>query len=57
MCNDAVSKKVATSWAKNEYPQWKDLIEVADSWHYGIKMERQKEVVEFIKFVMAKTKA
>lgn len=55
MCNDAVSKKVATSWAKNEYPQWKDLIEAADSWHYGIKIERQKEVVEFIKFVMAKT--
>ena len=54
MCNDAVSKKVATSWAKNEYPQWKDLIEIATSWHYGIKMERQKEVIEFIRFVIVK---
>lgn len=56
MQNDAVSKKVATSWAKQEYPEWKDLIEAADNWHYGIKMERQKEVIEFIKFVVDKVK-
>lgn len=56
MRDDAVSKKVAASWVKKEYPEWMDLIEIAESWHYGIKMERQKEVIEFIKFVIAKIK-
>jgi len=56
MCNDAVSKRVATSWAKKEYPQWKDLIETADSWHYGLQMERGDEVVGFVKFAIAKAK-
>jgi hypothetical protein len=56
MQNDAVSKKVAASWVKNRYSQWKELIEIAEDWHYGFKMERQREVVEFIKFVINKTK-
>jgi hypothetical protein len=53
---DAVSKKIAASWAKKEFPQWETLIETADSWYYGVKMERQKEVIEFIKFVIARVK-
>lgn len=54
--DDAVSKKVAASWVKKEYPQWKELIGLSERWHYGIKMERQKEVIEFIKFVVAKVR-
>ena len=53
---DAVSKKTAAAWAKKEYPQWADLIETAESWHYGIKMERQADAIAFIKFAMAKAK-
>jgi predicted nucleotidyltransferase len=53
---DIASKKVAAAWVKKEYPQWKDLIETADRWHYGVKMERQIETVEFVKFVIAKVK-
>lgn len=56
MNNDAVSKKTAAQWVEKEYPQWKDLIEVAESWHYGLKMEQQKEVINFIKFVVAEVK-
>jgi hypothetical protein len=56
MRSDAVSKKVAALWAEKEYPQWKNLIETADNWHYGVKMERQKETVEFIKFAIVKIK-
>ncbi|MDD3006681.1 MAG: aminoglycoside adenylyltransferase domain-containing protein [Bacteroidales bacterium] len=54
--SDAVSKKVAATWVKKEYPRWKDLIEEADSWHYGVEMERQNEVIEFIKFVITEVK-
>lgn len=56
MRNEAVSKKAAAEWAKNEYPEWKDLVETAEVWHYGIKMHRDKEVIEFIKFVIIKIK-
>lgn len=55
-CNEAVSKKVAASWVKKEYPEWKDLIEVAENWHYGLKIERQEDVIKFIKFVISKVK-
>jgi len=51
---EAVSKKVAAEWAKSEYPQWKDLIETAESWRYGIKMECRNETSRFIKFAIAK---
>lgn len=56
MRNDAVSKSTAVSWVKKEYPQWLSLIEIADNWHYGTKMNKEREVIEFIKFVIAKTK-
>lgn len=56
MRNDAVSKKVAASWIKKEHSQWKNIIETAEDWHYGLKMERQREVVEFIKFVISKAR-
>jgi hypothetical protein len=51
---EAVSKKAAAEWAKSEYPQWKDLIETAESWRYGIEMECQNETIGFIKFAVGK---
>jgi len=56
MYGDAVSKTVAVLWTKKEYPQWKTLIETAASWRYGKEMKQQKEVIEFIKFAIAKIK-
>ncbi len=54
MCNDAVSKRVAASWVEREYPQWRDLIEAAENWHYGVKMDREGEVIEFIRFAITR---
>lgn len=52
--NSVDSKTVSASWVKIEYPQWQDLIEEADKWHYGVEMKRQDEVIEFIKFTIEK---
>lgn len=52
-CNEVSTKKAATLWTKDAYPQWQDLIEVAEAWHYGLTMERENEVISFIKFVIA----
>lgn len=54
MNGETVSKKVANNWAKKEYPEWRNLIETADNWHYGAEMKREQEVVEFIKFAIKK---
>lgn len=46
------SKVVAGRWAKAEYPQWKALIEEAERWTYGMEMNRQAEVVTFLRFAV-----
>jgi len=33
-----------------------NLIKTAGNWHYGVKMERQAETIDFIKFALAKVK-
>jgi len=48
------AERAAAEWAKSEYPRWKDLVETAESWRYGIKMECQNETIGFIKFAVAK---
>jgi len=53
---EAVSKKAAAAWVAGEYPQWENLIKTAGNWHYGVKMERQAETIDFIKFALAKVK-
>ena len=46
------SKNVAGRWAKATYPQWKDLIEQAERWAYGVEMKRQADVVAFLGFAV-----
>ena len=46
------SKKVAGQWAKAMYPQWKDLIEVAERWAYGEEMKRQADAVASLRFAV-----
>ncbi|MFA6096037.1 MAG: aminoglycoside adenylyltransferase domain-containing protein [Candidatus Paceibacterota bacterium] len=48
------SKPKSAAWIKNEFGEWKNLIEEAEAWRYGQEMKRQKEVVEFIRFVIGK---
>lgn len=51
---EAVSKKMAAAWVAKEYPQWEGLIKTADNWHYGVKMERLVETIDFIRFILEK---
>jgi len=46
------SKKVAGKWAKATYPQWKSLIEEAETWRYGGVMKRQADAVAFLRFAV-----
>lgn len=48
------SKKVSANWVKTKFPEWSDLIQAALSWHYGLKMSREKEAVNFLRFVIDK---
>jgi hypothetical protein len=50
------SKKVAGRWAKDVFPQWRDLIEEAERWGYGNQMKCQTDVVAFIGFATLKVK-
>lgn len=52
MEKDARSKKVAAAWAQEKFPRWKSLIETADAWNYGTEMQRQDQVVDFIRFAL-----
>jgi hypothetical protein len=47
------SKRAAADWVRNYYgPEWNDLIEKAENWHYGLEMGEEKKAVEFIKFTI-----
>lgn len=53
---DVGSKNTSAEWVKKEFPQWTNLIEIAESWKYGDKMNKQEEVEEFIKFTVDRVK-
>ena len=48
---DPRSKKVSSKWVKDTYPQWTQLIQTAEEWHYGIEMNMQFDSLDFLKFV------
>lgn len=48
------SKKVSAAWVKQEFPQWRELIETAEAWRHGMEMKRKEETVGFIRFAMEK---
>jgi hypothetical protein len=47
----AVSKTKSALWVISEFSQWNNLVKKAMNWHYGMKMNEQKKVIEFIRFV------
>lgn len=49
-----LSKKKSAEWVKSAYPEWKNLIETAEDWHYGVEMKEKEETLEFLKFVIEK---
>lgn len=57
VCGSMASKKVSASWVKSEFgPRWNNLIQTAEDWRYGEKMNSQEETIVFIKFVVNKVK-
>ena len=55
--HSTATKKASASWVKSEFgPQWKNLIQTAENWHYGKEMNLKEETIEFIKFVIDKVK-
>lgn len=53
--DNMASKKVASKWVKETYPQWKDLVEHAEYWEHGKQMGGESEVREFMKFTLSET--
>jgi hypothetical protein len=47
-----LSKKKSADWVKQEYPEWKKLIQIAEEWHYGVEMKQKKRALEFLTFVI-----
>jgi hypothetical protein len=51
--NDNIaSKKVASKWVKETYPEWKGLVEWAEDWVHGKEMGSDTEVRKFIEFTL-----
>ncbi len=50
--DNLVSKKEASSWVKMNYKQWASLIEKAERWKQGIKLNKREKTKSFIKFVI-----
>lgn len=51
--NDGIaSKRVASSWVKEVYKNWADLVKQAEQWQHGNKMPSDSEVKDFIRFTM-----
>lgn len=50
------SKREASSWVKETYKHWASLIEEAEHWKHGIKLDKQEEAKAFIKFVVSEVK-
>lgn len=49
-----LSKRKSGFWVRQQYPQWSDLILMAESWQYGLPMNRKEESLQFLKFVIEK---
>lgn len=54
--DNVASKKVASAWVKNNFKQWDSLINEAENWKHGIKLDKQEEAKAFIKFVVNEMK-
>lgn len=57
LCKEVVSKSASAQWVKNEFKQWKNLVETAEKWRYGIEMKLQKQTKDFIQFVIDQVNA
>lgn len=52
----ALSKKKSATAIKQEFPEWTDLIQTAESWQYGTEMKQKEATLAFLTFVIAQVK-
>ena len=45
------NKQISSKWVKEQYKEWKNLIEEAEEWDYTKTMNKQNEIKEFIKYM------
>jgi len=45
------NKQNSANWVKEQYKEWKNLIEEAEKWDYTKTMSKQDEIKEFIKYM------
>jgi hypothetical protein len=57
LCGTVAPKHASAGYVKKAYPQWKDLVETAENWHYGIQMTENEKTIEFIKFAISEVNA
>jgi hypothetical protein len=54
--HELASKRSASRWVKQTYgAPWRDLIEKAEGWQHGRKMDEARAVQGFIEFALAQT--
>lgn len=46
------SKRVSADWIKKTFSQWRDLIDTAQAWQYGVELDLEREVKDFIRFAI-----
>jgi predicted nucleotidyltransferase len=46
------SKRIASKWVKEKYPEWKTLVEKAENWREGQSMNAHDEILDFIRFTL-----
>ena len=47
---ETANKKESSKWVKRKYKEWKEIIDEAEGWDYGKTMDKETEVIQFIKF-------
>jgi hypothetical protein len=45
------NKQKSANWVKEQYREWKSLIEEAEKWDYTRKMNKRNEIMEFLKCI------
>lgn len=50
---NVASKRVASAWVKENYPQWRELIEKAENWQHGEDINAERETRNFIQFTIS----
>lgn len=56
MAASTASKKVSAAWVKQQFPEWAELVQSAEDWQYGFKINQKEKTLDFLKFAIDKIK-